>query len=316
MRTCDRSDKLAVLVLGEINKDLIACCERMPREGETLHAEDLKTAAGGKGANAAVACSRLGVRTFLVGRVGSDDLGRSLRESLLENGVDTSGVGTDSGSPSGVALILLEAGGKNRIIAARGANARVGHEEVAAACRLLASVSAVHMSLGIPVETVVAVARAARAKGVLSVLDAGPPAPLPAELFALVDVISPNQTEAEMLTGVTVTGAQSARSAAERLIQMGAREVVIKLGGQGAYWLGPGGEKFALSFPISPVDTTAAGDSFTACLTVSLARGLPMPVALERANAAGALACLRMGAQPSMPSSQELERFLAERVGP
>ena len=306
-----------VLVVGSINMDLIVRCERLPARGETIHGDALRTAPGGKGANQAVSCSRLGARTLMVGRVGEDEFGAKLRAGLATEGVNVDSVRVDQEVPSGTALILLEQDGQNRIIVMKGANASIGEEEVAVAQELLAGVDVVLMPLEVPVDTVRAVAAAARAQGVCSVLDAGPATPdaVAAGLPAAVDVFSPNQIEAEAFTGLRVRNATDARQAARRLIEMGARDVVIKLGDQGAYWLGEEGEHHAPAFAVDPVDTTAAGDAFTACLAVSIAQGTEMPEALGRANAAGALACLTLGAQPSMPTVEAVEGFLQERTG-
>ncbi len=155
----------------------------------------------------------------------------------------------------------------------------------------------------------------ARAQGVRSVLDAGAATRAAADvgLPGLVDLISPNEAEAEALTGIGVADAEDARRAAAALRDMGARDVVVKLGEKGAYWLGESGEGHFPAFPVDPVDTTAAGDAFTACLTVGLAEGLATPEAIRRANAAGAAACLALGAQPSMPTSKSVQAFLAGR---
>jgi len=173
------------------------------------------------------------------------------------------------------------------------------------------------MQLEIPLEVVAAVAGAARELGVMSVLDAGPATEAVgrAGIVGLFDVVSPNESEIEALTGVRVTSLADASMAATRLRELGARQVIVKLGSQGAYWQGDEGDQHVPAFPIEPVDTTAAGDAFTACLAVSLALGLPLSDCLQRANAAGALACLKLGAQPSMPTRQELEDFLRARTG-
>jgi len=309
-----------VLVVGSINMDLMVRCVRAPRAGETVHGVEFRTAGGGKGANQAVACSRLGAETHMIGRVGDDAFGAELRRALKADGVEVSGVMVDQGVATGVALIVVEEGGENRIVIVPGANGRLGDREVERARQVMGQVDAVLMPLEVPLPVVKAVAEAARKQGVLCVLDAGAATAAAVEmgLPALVDVISPNESEAEALTGMPVRSLEEARSAAQRLRDpsrpgMGAREVVIKLGDQGAYWLGPEGEAQVPAFPIQPVDTTAAGDAFTACLTVALAEGRPMPEAIRRANAAGALACLKLGAQPSMPTATEVESFLAER---
>ncbi|MFB3879997.1 MAG: ribokinase [Armatimonadota bacterium] len=306
-----------LLVVGSINMDLIVRCARLPREGETIHGEDLVTAGGGKGANQAVAASRLGAETTLIGRVGEDEFGPRLCAALQEDGVDTQFIAADPQARTGAALILLEASGANRIVIMSGANAQLGDEEVAAARSLLGRSDVVLMQLETPTPVVAAVARAAREAGVVSILDAGAAtrAAFDAGLPALVDVISPNESEAASLTGVEVEDLGSARRAALVLREAGSKDVVVKLGAAGAYWLGEQGDQHFPGFPIQPVDTTAAGDAFTACLAIGIADGLAMPDAIRRANAAGALACLKLGAQPSMPTRAEVDVFLSERGG-
>ena len=304
-----------VLVVGSINMDLIVRCRAIPKQGETVRGQDLHTAPGGKGANQAVACSRLGAKTAMVGRVGKDEFGARLRAGLAADSVDVGSVRVDPQAGSGVALILLEEGGQNRIVVMSGANARLGDEDIALARDLLRGSDIVLMQLEVPLAVVEAVATEARAQSVTSVLDAGPATAAAADigLPSLVDVISPNETEAEALTGVAVRTLADAKRAAERLRKMGACDVVLKLGDDGAYWIGEQGERHIAGFAIEPIDTTAAGDAFTACLSVSLAEGVEMPEAIHRANAAGALACLKLGAQPSMPTADALEGFLKAR---
>ncbi len=295
--------------------DLIVQCARAPRAGETLHGTAFTTAGGGKGANQAFACARLGAQVRMVGRVGEDAFGAELREGLAAAGVDTAGVTTDPESATGVALIVVEETGENRIVVVSGANGRVGEREVGRARALMEEADVVVMALEVPLRVVKEVAMFARERGVRCVLDAGAATSEVVDLGlpALVSVISPNESEAEALTGVPVDDLDGAREAARRLREMGARDVVLKLGARGSYWLGDEGEAHAPGFPITPVDTTAAGDAFTGCLAVALARGRPMPEAMKRANAAGARACLTLGAQPSLPTEEEVDAFLAER---
>jgi ribokinase len=305
-----------ILVVGSINMDIIVRCPRIPKRGETTWGTDWQTAAGGKGANQAVACSRLGAQTTMVGRVGPDEFGVQLRDGLECNGVKVDHVLVDAGARTGVAIILLEEDGQNRIVLAGDANRRLSErEDVAVARQLLERADAVLMPLEVPLEVACAVAVEARARGVRSVLDAGAAtrAAADAGLPGLVDLISPNEAEAEALTGIGVDDLTGARKAAASLREMGARDVVLKLGEKGAYWIGDDGEGHFPAFPVEPVDTTAAGDAFTGCLTVGLAEGLATPEAIRRANAAGAMACLTLGAQPSMPTSESVDTFLAAR---
>ncbi len=305
-----------VLVVGSINMDLIVRCQRIPKRGQTIHGDDLVMAPGGKGANQAVAARRLGAQTRMVGRVGKDEFGARLRAGLQGDGVNIEAVSTDGAAATGAALILLEESGENRIVIMSGANAQLGDAEVDRVRRLLADTDVILLQLEIPIAVVAQVAAAAREAGVCSVLDAGAatPAAMEAGLPGLVDVISPNESEAEILTGLEVRDERSAAAAAKHLHAVGARDVVVKMGANGAYWSGANGAQHVGAFDITPVDTTAAGDAFSACLAVSMASGADMPTAVRHANAAGALACLKLGAQPSMPDRDELESFLAARA--
>lgn len=307
---------MRMLVVGSINMDLIVGCRRMPSAGETVHGQRFLTAGGGKGANQAVASARLGAAVTFVGRVGDDEFGRQLCSSLQEERVDTRHLRADPEAATGTAVILLEESGENRIIVISGANAQVGEEEIAAATALLPRSDVLLLQLETPVPVVAAIAQAAREAGVPSVLDAGAATQeaVAAELPRYVEVISPNESEAGTLTGVEVVDLPSAAKAAHVLRRMGAINVVMKLGRAGAYWAGESGEMHLPGFPVDPVDTTAAGDAFTACLAVGLAEGYALDDAIRRANAAGALACLKLGAQPSMPTREEVEQFLKERA--
>jgi ribokinase len=306
-----------LLVVGSINMDIIVRCQAVPRAGQTVAGEEFRTAPGGKGGNQAVACARLGAQTNMVGRVGSDEFGSQLHAGLGKEGVGVTSVRVDQGAATGVAVILLEAGGENRIVVVGGANRRLADEDLASVRELLRGAHGVVMSLEVPLAFAKAVAEAAKGARVPLVLDAGPATPDVARigLPALVDVLSPNESEAEVLTGVGVVSVVTAERAAGRLLEQGAREVVLKLGALGAYWAGSDGGTHFPAFAIQPVDTTAAGDAFTACLAVGLAEGTPMAEAIRRANAAGALACLRIGAQPSMPTRTAVEQFLQDRPG-
>ena len=300
----------SVLVVGGINMDLVVRTSRFPESGETVVGSHFFTTPGGKGANQAVAVARMGARTLMVGRVGSDAFGRELVIALEAEGIDADGVSTDEEAPSGVALIEVDDAGQNRIIQIWGANAALGEREVEAALEALPTVQAVLLQLEAPVEVSFQVARAARQQGRLVILDPAPAGELPQELYALVDILTPNETEATALTSIPVTDVPSAREAALRLLERGLSSVIVKLGAQGAYYAWPDGELIVPPFVVEAVDTVGAGDAFNGALAVALVEGEGMERALEWAAAAGAVAVARRGAQAAMPRRGEVEQLL------
>jgi ribokinase len=300
-----------IVVIGSINMDLVVRAERLPKPGETVRGREFQTIPGGKGANQAVAAARLGAETHMVGRVGHDEFGRRLRQSLADNGVRVEYVTSDREHPNGVAVILVQESGENSIVVAGGANAAVSGLDLRAAASVVQSADAVLLQLEIPLDTVAAAMQMARAANVRTILDAGPAADVPEELKRAPDVISPNMLEAEALLGHSVA---SALDAARELVTRGACACVVKAGSQGCAWASPEGEQAIPAMRVKAVDTTAAGDAFTAALAVALAEGKSVPEATRWANFAGALAVTRFGAQPSMPMRWELEEFIKGRT--
>lgn len=300
-----------IVVVGSINMDLVARMSRLPRPGETLHGDDFQTIPGGKGANQAVAAARLGAQVTMIGRVGDDAFGGELLRSLEQYGVGTQFVQKTANCPSGVAVINVDASGANAIVVVAGANGRLTPDDVANCARVIASADVVIVQLETPVETVMAAIRSAREFNVRTILDPAPApsGPLPAELQA-VDYISPNQTEAEALTGIVVSDLLSAERAAKVLCDRGARHVVMKLGELGALTYSEGTSEHIAAMPTEVVDTTAAGDAFTAGLAVGLAEGRTLAEATKLGCAAGTLACTVFGAQPAMPTREKVDRFL------
>lgn len=300
-----------IVVIGSANIDLVTRVPRSPKPGESLIGRSFMTVTGGKGANQAVAAARLGASTVFVGCVGNDAFGVMQRESLAAAGVDVSHVKTHPSEPTGTAVILVADEGQNSIVVTPAANYGLTPEDVAALEPVIAGADAVLLQLEIPLETVEAALRIARKYQVLSVLDAGPAQRVPESLLALADIVSPNETEAEAMTGMAVDSPESARAAAARLQEMGAKDVVMKLGARGALHVS-NDDCLLPAFQIEPVDTTAAGDAFTAALTLAWGT-LGREGALRFANAAGALAATVAGAQPSMPTRAAVEAFLRER---
>ena len=304
-----------ILVIGSINMDVVLRAEKFPAPGETVLGTDLSLIPGGKGANQAVALSRLGASASLLGRVGADPWGEELVGKLRENGVDTENVAAVDSLPTGNATIIVDQKGENRIVLIAGANDALLPEDVDRALAGEAAWDAILLQLEIPIETVCHAISAAAARGIPVILDAGPPVKLPLEKLRGVTVLSPNESETEALTGIRPDGLESASRAAALLEEStGAREVVLKLGDRGALCRNDGHWELIEAHQVEVVDTTAAGDSFTAALAIEYTRETEVREAVRRAMAAGALAVTRLGAQPSLPTAEEVDRLL-ERAG-
>lgn len=303
---------MTIVVFGSINMDLVVRTPRLPTPGETLTGHTFFTAPGGKGANQAVACARLGAPTRMVGRVGDDLFGEQLRISLRSAGVQADGVLTTPG-PSGVALIAVDDTAENTIVIVPGANGAVSSADIPRLEQALDGARMLLLQLETPLATVVAAARAARARGVTVMLDPAPALPLPDELYALADILTPNESEATTLTGIPVCDEQSAAAAAHALVARGVRTVIIKLGARGALVADANGARLWPAFAVTPVDTVAAGDAFNGGLAVALSEGRPFEEAIRWGLAAGALSVTKPGAQPSMPDRKELLAWVGGR---
>jgi ribokinase len=302
---------MTIIVFGSINMDLVVRAPRLPNRGETLTGTTFTTVGGGKGANQAVACGRLGATTTMIGRVGDDTFGVTLLNSLRDYGVDTSGIITHSGLPSGIALITVDEAGENTIVIIPGANGAVGVEDVSRLGRMLGERRVLLLQLEVPMNTVMAAAQTARQlPSITTILDPAPAQSLPPELYGLVDIITPNETEATALSGVAVLDEASADLAARRLIGYGAKQVIIKMGGKGVYWRQADTGRFFPAFSVQAVDTVAAGDAFNGGLAVALSDGLPMETAIRWGQATAALSVTKGGAQPSMPDRASVTRLL------
>jgi ribokinase len=299
-----------IAVAGSLNMDFVATVPRLPAPGETLTGSAFQTVPGGKGANQANAAGRLGGNVWMAGRTGSDVFGAQLRASLSASGVDVSEV-RDAATTTGVALIEVEASGQNSIVVIPGANAAFSPADAAALEAKLAQSAFLLLQLETPLATVLRLASLASGR---VLLDPAPAQPLPAELLRHVAVLTPNESEARILLG-QVPGPvdpADAPALARRLRELGPSVVVLKLGANGCYALGPDLDLHTVAFPVAPVDTTAAGDTFNAALAVALAENRPWPEALRFANAAAALSVTRLGAQSSAPDRAEVLALLGE----
>jgi ribokinase len=295
-----------ITVVGSANLDLVVDVDHVPLVGETILGGDLRRIPGGKGANQAVAAARLGRDVAMVGRVGDDEGGSILRDALARDGIDTTALLTTTESPNGVALIAVQADGDNAIVVSPGANARLTAEDIAAAGPLIADAAVVLLQLEVPVATVAAAARAA---GGTVILNPAPASPLPDDLIADIDVLVPNQTELALLT--EHEGNVDVDVAVRLARSLGVSAVVVTLGADGAIVVTATGNVHVPAPVVVPVDTTAAGDSFCAALADGLVRGETLEGAARWAVRVGAATTLRRGAQPSLPTTDEVDRLLA-----
>jgi ribokinase len=307
--------KMSIIVFGSINMDLVATVPRLPVAGETLLGRDFFNFPGGKGANQAVASARLGIPTYMVGRVGADNFGTQLINSLKTSGVYTENIFVDETLSSGVAIIAVDDTGENQIIVIPGANGRVNHEDIGRMSHLLPEAKVLLLQFEIPMPTVISAAIAAQSAGLIVILD---PAPvefeIPEELYSLVNIITPNEVEAEQLVGFPVHGEESAREASVVLRQRGVKCAIIKLGAKGALCNTPEETFFVKAFPVDAIDTTAAGDAFNGGLAAALVEGYSLREAVVWGAAAGALATTKPGAQPSLPDRLAFDTFIQDKL--
>ncbi|KHN60619.1 ribokinase [Dickeya fangzhongdai] len=303
-----KSGKL--VVLGSINADHILNLAQFPRPGETVIGKQYGVAFGGKGANQAVAAGRSGADIEFIACVGADDIGERIRQQLIKDRIDVSAVEAISGQTTGVALIFVNGEAENMIGIHAGANAAVTPDYLNRYQQKIIDASALLMQLESPLETVTAAARLAHDNGTKVILNPAPACSLPDELLSLVDMITPNETEAQILTGVTVETEDDAQRAAQVLHDKGIATVLITLGSRGV-WLSEQGKGQRIpGFRVTAVDTIAAGDTFNGALVTALLESRPMEAAVKFAHAAAAIAVTRYGAQPSVPWREEIDAFL------
>lgn len=305
-----------MVMLGSLNADLILRVPRLPQPGETLTGRTWETGPGGKGANQAIAAARLGASVAAIGRVGDDDFGRMLRQTLTAANVATANVATDPQAPTGMALVTVAEGGdrpgENQIVLLPGANGQVGTAEVERLGTHLRPGLVVLLQLEVPIAAVVAAAIAARRAGAIAMIDPAPvPDAFPEDLYPLATVLTPNETEASRLVGFPVRDRATAHQAAQVLRDRGVETVVITLGDRGALALTPAGALWQPPFPVAAIDTVAAGDAFNGALATAIVEGQPWPHALRFAAAAGALCTTVAGAAAALPHRIAVEQLLA-----
>jgi ribokinase len=300
-----------VCVVGSANVDLTFATDRLPGPGETRAVRDFRTGCGGKGANQAVMAARAGAAVAFVGRVGTDPFGERLRAALRAEGVDTAHLAADPARPTGLAGILLDDSGENRILLVPGANAALTPSDVRDAAAAVRAAAVVVGQVEVPVEATLEAFRLARAAGAWTLLNPAPAAALPDELLRLTDWCVPNETEAAQLTGHDAATPAGAEAAADALRRRGPSAVVVTLGARGCLVSGEGGAFHVPAPAVPAVDTTGAGDAFVGALAALLAAGVPLRDAAARSAGAASLSVTRPGAQSSYPTAAEVDAFLA-----
>jgi ribokinase len=282
-----QTEKPNIVVVGSLNMDLVTRTQRRPQRGETLLGDSFDTFVGGKGLNQAIAAARQGAAVHMVGRVGADDFGARLRETLQREGIDASHVLEDASVSSGIAV--------------SGANGHVGPADVEQAADTIRSADLLMLQLEVPLDAVLRAAQIAHDAGVRVMLNPAPARELPDELLQLVDVITPNETETQILTGLAIDDDDAAERAAQALLARGVGAAVLTLGARGALLAEGSQVQRVPGYRVTVVDTTAAGDAFCGALAAQAGRGAALPEAVRFANAAGALATTVLGAEPAMP---------------
>lgn len=307
-----KHDVPTIAVVGSSNMDLVVKSNRIPVTGETILGGDFIMVPGGKGANQAVAAAKLGAQVFFIAKLGDDIFGLQSLNNFKKEGVNTKYVLQTQDAPSGVALIMVDDEGNNVIVVAPGANHKLTPEDVKGAESDIASSGALVAQLEVPIETIEFAAGLANKSNVPFILDPAPAQQLSEQLLKMVDVLTPNETEAQILTGIEVKDSDSANAAAQKLLECGVKNVILTMGATGYLSVGKEGKEFVPARKVTAADSTAAGDAFTGSLAIGLAKGQTLSEAALFANDVAAVSVTRMGAQPSMPTIEEIDKFIHE----
>jgi len=304
-----------IAVVGSANVDLTTFSDKFPRPGETIFGQKFDLGFGGKGANQAVAARLCGAEVVMVAKVGNDLFGEAEVKNFTALGIDASHVRIVNGVSSGVAPIFVEPNGQNRIIVVKGANDELKPADVDAAGEALKHVDTIVLQFEIPMETIAYTVQFAKKYGIRCIVNPAPAQPIDAKQLNAADYFIPNETEAEVITGLPVHSIDDAKKCAAALLQQGFRKVILTLGGRGALLASAEGSEVIPPFTVNPVDTTGAGDAFIGSFAMFLGAGLPEKDAIRRANLFAALSTTRVGTQKSFPTQAEFEAEWAKRAG-
>lgn len=298
-----------VIVVGSLNMDLVVRAPRIPRPGETVLGWDFKQVPGGKGANQADAAAKLGADTMMLGAVGKDSMGKLLKDSLENDGVNIQMILEKDNLPTGVAAIVVDDSGNNAITVAPGANSGFFPHDLVPMEEAFEKAQVLLVQLETPLETVKDALELAKKHGVTTILNPAPAMELDAEVFSLVDILTPNETELELLSGMETDTPKKVRAAGESLIRKGVSGLIVTLGSQGSLRIEKDFSKVYPAYKVKAIDTTAAGDSFNAALAVSISKGESMEKSIDFATKVGAMTVTKHGAQTSLPLLNEVEEF-------
>ncbi len=302
-------EKKGVLVVGSSNMDLVVTVKKFPDPGETIFGNRFEMFPGGKGANQAVCAARLGCKTTFIGKMGNDNFNEKLSQTMIESGVDLSNLFVDQKEHTGTALITVEGSGQNQIIVISGSNMKLTPEDIESKSFLFEEAAVVLTQLEIPIETVMKTAILAKQNDSLFILNPAPAASLPEDLFPLIDFITPNENELELLTGIAIRDDNSIEQAAKRLLRKGIKNVIVTLGNRGCMLINESTTKIYPVVKVNVIDSTAAGDAFNGALASSLSEEHSIDEAIEFANKVASVAVTRMGAQSSLPYIDEIKDF-------
>lgn len=298
-----------ITVIGSLNMDLVTRVKVMPRIGETLIGKNYMQIPGGKGANQADAIARLGAKVKMIGRVGDDGFGNDLIQSMSKDGVDVSHIKKLKDAATGIAVIMVNDEGDNSIVVIPGANFKLTSEDIEDSIGVIGDSEIVVMQLETPVDTVRYALKRAKELGKYTILNPAPAAKLDDELISYIDLLTPNETELEVLSGVTIKTEADILTAAKVLMDKGVKELIITMGEKGSFYINKNENKTYSAHRVKAVDTTAAGDSFTAGIAVALSENKSIDEAIKLATKVGALTVTKEGAQSSLPTREEVEGF-------
>jgi ribokinase len=298
-----------ITVIGSLNLDLVVFAKKIPRPGETVMGKSFKQVPGGKGGNQADACAKLGAKVRMIGCIGDDSMGLFLKESLSSDGVNVDSVLVKANAATGIAVIIVEDSGNNAITVAPGANYELSVDDINMLRPIIEDSKVLLMQLEIPMDTVKASLKIAKEVGIVTILNPAPAADLDNETLKLIDILTPNETELEFLSGEKTESLKDIENAGKVLIYKGVKELVVTLGENGCMHIKNGIAKHYQAYKVKAVDTTAAGDSFNGALAVSLSSGKTMEEAIEFALKVGAMTVTKEGAQTSLPYMGDIDNF-------